>query len=460
MKRKLPSLFQLARSVGYGLGMQFEGKRDIYDACGYPQELKWNDYYNYYQRNDLAGRIIDAFADETWRLTPILKEGESRSDQESPTPFLEAWNILQKRLNLFAALKKLDQLSLLGEYAVLFLGVSGSLDLAQELKTVSEDQLIYTIPLSQNEISIESYDEDPGSPRFGLPLLYKADIKMGKKKTQLKIHHSRCLHVVENTLFSKTSGEPKLKRIANRLIDLEKVLGGSSEAVWLSLYRGLAFLAKEDANFPEAGSEEEKALETEIDNYVNGLRRYMKLKGVDVKDLGTDTVDPRGIFDVLLSSITGALGIPKRVLIGSESGQLASTQDDANWAAVIGSRQINYAETSILNPLINWLMNHGVLPLSEEYSIVWPSLFQLTELQKAEYAWKVAQSIDRATNGRPFTMMPPADFAERYLQYLTPDNEVEDYLEKPETEPAPRGDTGVVPPDEEEEDEADTSGGR
>jgi hypothetical protein len=75
------------------LGLTFQGKRDLYEALGYPQlnELDYGQFYAMYKRHDVASRIIDAPVDGCWQNKPILKEPKS-----DDTDFEEAWIALEK----------------------------------------------------------------------------------------------------------------------------------------------------------------------------------------------------------------------------------------------------------------------------------------------------------------------------------------------------------------------------
>lgn len=400
-------------------GMQFNGDRDLYTVFGYLQNPDFNHYLGLYERQGMATSIVEAFPSETWRKPPVLLDGTVRSDNpQTLTQFLKGWIALENQLGVFRALRNIDILAGIGRFGVLFLGVTGD-SFAQPVQGAVK--LAYLSWYDEGRAEVYQLDKNKNSPRYGLPLTYK--IQLGDTGVRDIVHYTRVIHVAENKIRSRIYGRPRLQTALNRLFDIEKVVGGSSEAVWLSVYKGFAFIAneKDGYDFPDEGSTEAQAMKDAIDEYVHGLKRYMRLKNVTVQDLGTDVPDPSGIYDVLVSEIAGTERIPKRILIGSEAGELASTQDDENWASVIQDRQRNYAEPEILRPFIGWCIEHGVLPMptSGEYGVEWQSLFHLNDLQKADLALKVAQALDAATGGLPETVMAPEVFAERYLDYVS-----------------------------------------
>lgn len=106
---------------------------------------------------------------------------------------------------------------------------------------------------------------------------------------------------------------------------------------------------------------------------------------MELKTLGGSVANPQGPFDVIMKLVSVASGIPLRILTGSERGELASSQDDGNWAGRIEERQIHYAEPVILRPLVDRLISFGALPEPSdgEYEINWQSLSDPGERERA-----------------------------------------------------------------------------
>jgi hypothetical protein len=76
-----------------------------------------------------------------------------------------------------------------------------------------------------------------------------------------------------------------------------------------------------------------------------------------------------------LDLIAATTNIPKRILLGSERGELASTQDSENWNAFVEERQSEHCEPRIVRPFVTRLVDVGVLPAPTDcYEVRWPSL--------------------------------------------------------------------------------------
>lgn len=381
MSSDLLSRMNLARLAG----MMFGGKRDLYKVFGYKEILTFTDYHQKYERQDIAKRIVNAPASATWRNPPVLK---------APQQFLTDWQDLEKRLKLWGEIERVDRLAGLGQYAILLLGINDGKSLETPVAKDYNNELIYVKPYAQPSVQILDLEDDMSSPRYGLPRMYqlkssKNDMSLIEGNTvsfkfkEQKVHWSRVVHVAEDCLESNFLGTPRLKGVYNLLDDLLKVSGGTSETYWLASNRGMQIDIDKDAQLTEDDAQD---LSDEVDEYQHELRRVLRTRGVTVKPLGGQTPDPKNTFDMIISLLSGSTGIPKRVLTGSEAGQLASDQDRANWADRIKERRTTFAEPNVLLPLLTQLINAGILPDTKltRLDYVWPPNFQLTPLEEAQ----------------------------------------------------------------------------
>jgi hypothetical protein len=140
---------------------------------------------------------------------------------------------------------------------------------------------------------------------------------------------------------------------------------------------------------------------------------------MDLKSLDSEIADPSGHFEVLMSLLSGTTNIPKRILLGSERGELASSQDETNWNAYIKERQERYAEPKILRPLMDKLIALGALPTpNDPYKVEWPDLFELDDKDRADIALKKAQAIKAyAPFGETSRVVPVSEFREKVLEW-------------------------------------------
>ena len=404
-----------------GQGYTHQGERDLYGTLGYLREIAFQDYVNKIRRGSIAGRGLNLPVEDTWKRKPVLIDGNARSDEQAPaSEFLRQWIGLTNRLKLWAKLPRLDKLAGLGQYALLLLGTRDGDELDRPLvkRLRGPDDVLYARLYSEGTATITVWDEERNSPRYGLPLLYQVQTSANAGGVRT-VHYSRVLHVAEGLLEDDVYGVPALEAVYNRLDDLEKVTGGSSEAFWLNIRKGLAILAREDVDLPNS-ADDRAAFDAEVDNYVHNLERVMRLQGVELQELGADVVSGYDQFKMLVSVIAADLDIPQRKLIGNEAGELASSQDERNWAAKIASRQADFAEPEILRALLDWLLSHGALakPGSGSYGVEWPPVYEPTQEEAAQTALTVAQALSAFTGGAAEYAMSVEDYTERYLHYV------------------------------------------
>lgn len=409
--------------MGKGYGTQ----RDLFEALGYVVSPVFDDYWWRYKRTSLGKRIVQAYPKACWQRPPQVQE-----DQDSAqTPFEQAWADCIKQFSVFQVLRRLDILLGIGQYGVLYMGCSGT-ELDQPI--APQEKFLYMRPFTSATAQIGDLVTDKSDPRYGLPLYYSiqmAGMNTGNKMDTMttKVHYTRVIHVAEDIEEGEIYGTPRLEAPLNDLQALDYVVGGSGEMFWRGAMPGHAFVAKDGFSFPVSGTEK-AAMEDEITEYLHGLKRYMKLKGVDIHDFGIQATSPKDHYDVLLSSISSATSIPKRILAGSERGELASTQDRDNWADQVSERQRNFCEPCILRPFIDFLVNQKMLPPpSQELTIGWPPLQAPSSNDTALTAKSVAEALNTFAAGPAESVMPLSIFLKRFLNFTVEETEqLEDAL--------------------------------
>ncbi len=398
------------------LGMQYSGDRDLYKLYGYKRELGYADYWQQYKRQDMAKAIIDRPIKDCWRGPLILIE----SDDDKETQFEKQWKELEKRLKLRTKFIRLDKLVGLGRFGVLFFGLNDASQL-EDLRrpVIKSSELLYVRPFGEDLVEIHSFVEDPRDERYGQPELYVIKLTLNggdsTKVTPVFVHHSRLMHVVDGQLDSEILGTPRLEVVYNRLIDLEKLIGGSAEMFWKGARPGYQGVVDTE-NF-SLGVQERERLEEQWEEYEHALRRLITAEGVELKALQSQIEDPSNHVDVQIMMISAETGIPKRVLTGSERGELASSQDTEHWNTFIQQRREEFAEQGIIRPFINKCVELSIIVAPDEtFSVLWQDLFSVSDKDKAEVGKTRAQALrEYLTNPNAEYVIPPAAFYELFL---------------------------------------------
>jgi hypothetical protein len=399
-------MLERIRGIGQLIGLGFAGDRDYYSVFGWKRTLTYLDYLGKYRRQDIATRLVDAEPHATWSNPPEVSE-------DSDQAFKEVWDDLVSDFSLFEVFSRLDKLVGLGHYAVMIVGFDDGSPLESPISS-NKKNVIYLQPYSEDVARIDTFQEDPADPRFGLPETY--EVEPGRadaptsgvraiitKPKSFKVHHSRVLHVAEGGLEDLIFGTPRMEKVYNLLDDLLKTQGGSSETFWLTSNRGIQVDVDKEMDLKQADAD---ALDTEIDEYYHNLRRVIRSRGVTINDLGSDVADPRGNFDILIGLISAATSIPKRILMGTEAGQLSSEQDRANWAVHIEGRRSLFAEPIILNPFVKMLVASGVAPSPNNLAWLWPEAFRMSPLERAQAGAQKARTLANVSKALEATIPP------------------------------------------------------
>lgn len=366
-------------------GLTFEGKRDLYTVLGYKKVLTLQDFRDRYERGGIAARIVEVLPNATWRGQGEIYEDE---DVDKKTAFEKAWDELNKRLGIWSIFRRADILAGLGRYSVILLGAPGNLE--DPLEKLKPDQLMYLQPFAEEDALITKFNTDMNDPRYGQPELYNLRRSnasaFGRVDFLRSVHWTRCIHIADGLLDDPLYGTPRLRAVWNYLDDLDKVSGGGAEAYWKRADQGLQIDIQPDTKFLE---EDKEKLREQVEEYIHGLRRVLQTRGVNINTLGSD-VAAMNTIDPILSLIASTIGVPQRILMGSERGELASSQDKTNFDDTVSDRRTSYAEPVVARQFVNRLIELGTLPTPKEYFVGWPDIDDMNDSQKADMAQKWA----------------------------------------------------------------------
>lgn len=412
-------------------------RRDLEAECGYPTTISVKDYRNMYDREGPGARVVDIWPDESWRVDPDIYEDE---DEAVETEFELAVKqvgmaLLGDSLHepikegnpLFHYLHRVDQMSGIGHYGILLLGLDDGMNLNDPAKgidekgrrvgTPSQRRLLYLRVFDESQVQITKYVTDTTNPRYGMPESYNitfmdletvsASSGVGLDNTMKAVHWSRVLHVADNCQSSEVWGVPRMRKNFNRLCDIRKIAGGSAEMFWKGAFPGYSFELQPDLVDVDIDT---AAVRAEFERYSNGLQRYLALTGLQAKSLSPQVADPKGHLEQQLKLIAIAEGIPWRILAGSEEAKLASTQDKDSWNERVAYRQKTYLTPRLIVPFIDRLIALGVLPMPEKFRVEWPDLNTATEGEVIDNAVKRTQALSSYILGQCNQLMPPREY--------------------------------------------------
>jgi len=365
----------------------YDGERDLHDTLGYKHSPDVSDFWDLYNRADIAKAIVDKPAKATWSegVTVHGPDANSVPPDRGDDGLHDSFESMKRENGVVSSLVRADMVARVGRHGVLVIGVNDGRSLKQPLGSASE--LKYLTPLSERRIQGFELGENPTNERYNKPMTWHLDFEDEENR---EAHWTRVVHIAEQQREHAVYAVPILRPIYNRILDWQKVIGGSAEMFWRGADRKLV------ANLdPDAGRlDNTDDMREQVEEMRHGLRDTVFARGLSIDALGGNDVDPSGVADTILDAIASETDIPKRILIGSERGELASTQDRANFYGNMEDRRRQHAGPGILRPFVNRLQRADILPAGD-FEIHWPELFVLDASEKAEIASKKANAVKR-----------------------------------------------------------------
>lgn len=415
-----------------------DSRRDVAKECGYPDVITPEEYWQMFKRFGVATRVVEVEVNESWKNSPSVYETD---DSEENTAFEEAWNQLGSQLHteksyhneetgnrVWEILKKADVLSGIGQYGVILLGVDDGKPLSEpaEMKGKGGRRVTYIRAFPQKLAAVTSFETDMGDPRFGQPKTYlitfndyrdaSAGGATGLTTASAAVHWTRIVHVADNTTTAEWAGAPRMESVFNTLRDIFKVAAAAPEGYWKSCFTGLSL-----ETVPQLGGDVEidrQKIKEMVDDYQQGLNRSLTLMGMTAKTLAPSVIDSTPFVNNLINLVCITKGIPNRIFMGSERGELASGQDDSTWNDRLTTRRHFYLTPRLIVSFIDRLINLGVLPAPKQgYKVTWEDLATQTDAEKGDVAGKVTTALSQYVSGGLSAIMVPMDFLTKVLWF-------------------------------------------
>ena len=318
--------------LGQRYGSTYGNKRKVQKELGRAEKIEPADHRKRYRRGGIARRIVRIYPSWVWRGQNTFTINGGRQ---------AALDILIRKFRVERLLFQVHVFSDLTGYAGVVLEGDGAA-LESPPNAPIESYSVW----GADCLKISEYDENTG-----LPSEYKLH---RTSKEAVVIHPDRVIHYANGDLDSPLHGEPVLEAGWDILDDLDKVFGASGEAIWQTAIPDLhADIPLEEGADPDP--EMIKQLDKQLDSYRHKLNRVIRSLGnTKIQKLGGQVPPPNiaGFVDTALILLSALYAIPKRILSGSERGELASTQDRLNW-----QEAIDEARYEIAVPMANFVIH-------------------------------------------------------------------------------------------------------
>lgn len=376
----------LPRFMSSVIGTQFRNHRDYYQVFGWERNITARLCYALYKGHGIAKAVNDVPINTTWRYYPQIIS--------TSTELTSTLKLLEERLSLTDIMKKLDRLSGVGFYGIAVL----------DIKNQKYESRLRSFKL-QNLTNISVFSD------WEVTIMWKGNNATGRKSDieyyligKEKIHPSRVIHVCENP-DTDILGQSRIAPIYNQLIDMWKISGSTAELYYITA--SLLLNAKAEDGY-KIKKKDAEALQDSLLELTNKMKGFLVSNGFEIKNIAPPITSPKDSWEVYEKFISAESGIPRRILFGSEMGELASTQDQTTYYERIESRQVNHVTPNIIKAVIERLMRFSDMPFAE-YSIKWKQLSALSEKEVSESIDKLTKSLKQLADSS--TMSPEVEEA-------------------------------------------------
>lgn len=375
-----------------------DGKRDYKTLYGYLENISYDDNRGMYQRGGIANTVVAKIAKACWRDQPEVMLGETQVLENELTDLVE--------VGFFNAFERADILNRIGKLSVLFIGIPDGLEPDQPLGTGGNIDDLYFNVYGEDGIIVKTWDNDPMSKRFNLPVIYQLTVTTLSSPSGglqggsiVNVHYTRVVHLAEGALENNLEGCSALEPVWNALIDKDKVRGGSGEAFFRNARQKFALQADKDANINRS-PEATQAITDEVEAFQNDLQDFMRLENMSMNVVQPGMADPQPTWDIIIEEISGQTGIPIRILTGKGGGTLTGAEDKATWNALVHDRQDHDCTPWFIQAL-RILENARVIKnVPAVMEIKWPVQDALTAKESAEVAHQIGASLNQLAAAR------------------------------------------------------------
>lgn len=375
---------QLIRSrMGMVGGGSIDSKRSSSAYCeyGFPEDVDFSDFMKLYRRGGVAHGGVNKVLNKCWSTAPQIIQGDAQDNAKKVTPWENSLKKIFKGGRFWKAFKEADKRRLVGRYSALLLRI-GDGGKWHEPVTKQGASLVQLVPVWQSALSITKYGTDPESEDYGQPIewSYTEEQVEGTVDRSVKIHKDR--------IFVLGDWRPDaigfLEPAFNAFVSLEKVEGGGGESFLKNAARHLSMSFDPEidlANVAAMYNVDLKDLSGEISKVARRINRgsdvVLATQGATVTPLVSNVPDPQPVYGVNLQTISAALDIPAKILVGNQTGERASTEDQKDFSGMCQSRRESELSFEISGMMDKLIALRIVKPVPE-FTVVWDKLTEST----------------------------------------------------------------------------------
>jgi len=366
---------------------------------GFKEELTFDDLYKLYRRGGIAYGAVNKLVGLCWKTNPEVIEGDADDDTKDET----AWERSNKRVfthRFWRSFAEADKRRLVGRWAALLLHVR---DGKKPNEPVTRGRGLAKIsPVWASALKVKSRDNNGN-----ITMWQYTETQADGNPVQRDIHPDRVFTIGDMSDDAIGFLEPGY----NACVSLEKVEGGSGESFLKNAARQLNVNFEKEIDFNNLASLygvsvsdlqdkfNEAAVEVNRGNDV-----LLTTQGASVTPLVTAVADPGPTYDVNLQTFAASVDEPVKIIVGMQTGERASSEDQKYMNARCQSRRqdLSFDIEDLVDKLI---VLRIVTPVTEK-TVVWDDLTEATGGEKLDNAAKMSNinQTSLASGGQVFTV--------------------------------------------------------
>ena len=397
------SLRQVARArANYlaesGLGSDPKHNK-LYKEFGLKTNLTFRDYFNLYDRQGFAFGAVKQLTDKCWEKSPYLVEGDNEDEKNTEqTQTEKEFKLFAKRLKLWGHLAEADKRRLVGEYSAVIIQIADDKEWKEPAENVKPDDVVGLIPVWQECLTVNNWDQDTLSANYGRPLSYAYHEYDFDSSTSGNTKPRRSVTIDASRVFvfgDLYDGRSLLTAGFNDAVTLEKLIHSGGEGAYKNAASHLHMNFGEKADLGSIAKMYEVEL-SELSDIFNDMVKSLNssfdtaliTQQADAKVLSVDLPRLKEPFDNALQSFSASVQIPATIIAGHQTGERASGEDNDTMARRCMSRQEKEL-TPDIESLVLHLQSFGCF-VGTIFSVVWDSLLEPSPKDKLEMADKMA----------------------------------------------------------------------
>ena len=355
-----------------------------------------------YRGSWIIGKAVDIVADD------MTREGIEIVSDHEPQEITKLQKSIDQ-LGIFKGINKAIRWARLFGGSIAVMMIDGhDLSMPLNYQTVRKGSFkgLYVLDRWRVQPTFNELIKDFG-PDFGMPMFYNAlgDIDF----PSVKIHHSRVIRFdgIEMPYYQMLAenrwGISIIERMWDRLIASDSTTHGAAQLVFLSHLRIIGVKGLREAL--SIGGVQEEAIIKQF-QYISQLQSIMKSTILDANDtFNTHSYTFSGLSDVMSKQdeqIAGATDIPLIRFYGMTTTGFANGETDLrNYYDKIHKERENQLTQIMMSKLLPVLCQAVLdMDMPEDLTLIWPSLWQMSDTEKADIAGKDVDTILKAFNAR------------------------------------------------------------